>query len=323
MQELEKLLQDVREKRISMEDAGHRLVEFIYRNKIWFGLNKLKEDELHDFLLKYYGLFSRLFKNYDSSKGDFSCYLIGNVSHAYMGWKRTSARRIIKQITLEEIEWSRLKSEQIYETADASLYVSDLLSNQIPSFKKSMPMMSYRKKTSPRVKESKKGYPSPKTIQDTVLVLMVKSWFLIEGEILEKISALTQVPTESLMEILRKTRAIMADKSKKIDMTIKNRNESYYFMEHYRVADNYTEELSYIINRKRIYHSNNWKKFNEKLARQNKNLIPSNKRVGLILGMDSRRVQYIMDRADKNMDIMSLNWYYIRHEDLFGKRKLE
>ena len=85
MKELEKMAQDFQEKRIDEKTAVNKLVEFIYRNKTWFGLNRLNEDDLHDFMLKMFPLFTGIFNRYDSSIGTFTCYLIGNIIQAYHG----------------------------------------------------------------------------------------------------------------------------------------------------------------------------------------------------------------------------------------------
>ncbi|MBO4320568.1 MAG: hypothetical protein J5857_08880, partial [Treponema sp.] len=105
MKELESMIYDFQKKRINTDDAVRRLVEFMYRHKNWFGLNRLMEDELHDFLLENYPLFTHLFKNYDSTKGDFTCYVFGNITQAYHGWKRMNTSYQIKKVTLEEIEY--------------------------------------------------------------------------------------------------------------------------------------------------------------------------------------------------------------------------
>ena len=325
MKEIEILMRDVNENRLSLEDAGRKLVELIYKNKQWFGLNKLGEDELHDFMLENYTLFIRLFKNYDNSKGDFLCYLLGNVSQAFQGWKRESARVLIKRKTLEEIEYTRLRSEGIYEFTGEALYVSDILLDQEHPSEEIKRMISYHNMHSQRTEGTRKAKALDRFRQDVVLILMVKSWYLIDSVLLEKISAVTQIQEDTLTEILDRTKKLMEKKTNQFNFTIKNRDRSYYFKELYRVESDsyYGKRLAYLINRKQSYHSENWNRFNMKLQSQNRKLVPSNRIVSLVLGMDQRRIQYLLEKANKNMDNLSLNCYYGRHEDLLGERKFE
>lgn len=325
MQELENLAQKVLEKRITVEDAIRKLLDFIYRNKTWFGLNRLDEDELHDFLLDQYHVFNRLFNNYDSSRGNFTCYLFGNILQAYQGWKRTKARSMLKNRTLEEIECLRVKTEEYGDFPDGSLYVSDSPLIQELPVEDLRRIISYQKRSGLRSEEGGKNRAIDSFRQSAVLVLMVKSWYLIDLILLEKISLVTEIQVESLIEILDKTRRIMEKKGDKLNYVRQSRNQSYYYMERCKVIGNlhYGMKLSQIINRKQDFHSQKWKKFNSMIKDQNRRLVPSNRIVGQILGMDQRRVQYILDKANKNMDILSLYCYYRRHEDLLGQRKFE
>ena len=294
MKELESMIYDYQKKRINTDDAVRRLVEFMYRNKNWFGLNRLVEDEFHDFLLETYPLFSHLFKNYDSTKGDFTCYVFGNVTQAYHGWKRINSSHQIRKITLEEIECSRLKTEE-------SLYVSDILS--VPEYcpEKTRLNIKYRKKTAQRMDDLEKESQQEKFMQETVLILMVKSWYMIEHSLVEKISLFTGIPTDTLTEILNKTKELMSDKTEKINKLKSARNTRYFYKELYRMKCNstYGMNLAYLINRKQEYHSNKWRKSIERIRIQNKKLIPSNRIVGLILGIDQRRVQYLLQKANR------------------------
>ncbi|MBR4005599.1 MAG: hypothetical protein IKI90_07095 [Treponema sp.] len=325
MKELEDLVRDYQEKRIGEKEAGRILVEHIYRNRIWFGLKKLEDDELHDFLLDQYSMFSRIFKSYDHSKGDFTCYLFGNINRAYNGWKRESARDYLKIRTLEEIECTRLRAEKSYEFTDESLFVCDFPPEHVHTGEKVRHNISYKKRLEERGTTDTGETAADRFRQDAVLVLMVKSWYLIESELLEKISMATGIHAEDLLQIIQKTRKIMESKKELINHTKMKRDESYYYMERYRLESNfpYAMRLAYTINRKRTFHSGNWQRLNDRLKSQNKILVPSNRIVAQVLGLQQRRVQYIMDKMIKNMDIISLNWYYTRHEDIFGKRKLE
>ena len=257
MKELEILLRDFGEKRLNPEEAGRKLIEFIYKNKKWFGLNKLEEDELHDFMLENYTLFTRLFCNYDSSKGDFACYLMGNVLQAYQGWKRETAKTLIKRKTLEEIEFMRVMSEESYELSDDALYVSDIILDQGNPAEEIRRMVSYSNNHSMRTESAFKAKSLERLRQDAVLILMVKSWYLIDSVLLEKISAITEIQEETLAEIIEKTKKLMEKKTDKLNCTIKIRNKSYYYKELYRIKgfSHYGKDLSFIINRKQSYHS--------------------------------------------------------------------
>lgn len=325
MKELEKMAQDFQEKRIDEKTAVNKLVEFIYRNKTWFGLNRLNEDDLHDFMLKMFPLFTGIFNRYDSSIGTFTCYLIGNIIQAYHGWKRGNARLQIKRRTLEEIECQRLMSNESGRFSDNTLFVSDLQLYQEHPVEEIKRMVSYHKESISRTEMTRKVKSIEKIRQEAALILMVKSWYLVDNHLLEKISAVTQVPSNSLIEILDKTKDLMERKTDKMNFTMLSRDRSYYYRERYRIEREspYGMNLSMTINRKRNFHSKKWHKFNRRLQDHNRRLVPSNRIVALVLGMDQRRVQYVLDRINKNMDILSLNWYYGRHEDLFGKRKLE
>lgn len=50
---------------------------------------------------------------------------------------------------------------------------------------------------------------------------------------------------------------------------------------------------------------------------------PSNKAIAQITGMDERQISYIIRRAAKNIDNLSLKWYSVPHENILGNRKSE
>lgn len=50
---------------------------------------------------------------------------------------------------------------------------------------------------------------------------------------------------------------------------------------------------------------------------------PSNKAIAQITGMDERQISYIIRRAAKNIDNISLKWYSVPHENILGNRKSE
>ena len=97
MKKIEKLPKLVGEGKMSPDKAALEIMEAVYKNRSYFGLKKLQEDQLHDFMLFYYEKSKTVFQLYKSGLGSFTSFLYRHVGNALLSWTRDTQQKAYEE----------------------------------------------------------------------------------------------------------------------------------------------------------------------------------------------------------------------------------
>ena len=53
MNQLKEIIEEFKEGKTDLEASVRALAEYVYKNRLWYGLGKLSMDSLHDFMVAY------------------------------------------------------------------------------------------------------------------------------------------------------------------------------------------------------------------------------------------------------------------------------
>lgn len=311
------------ENKITREEASREIIELIFKLPFIFGLQKLDEDELMDFILFEMDRIDSVFTSFNKDLCSFSSYLYKNVTFNYMTWKRNYKKNRNSDYFLEDNLISDYEEmEDLYDKSETQVIY------ELPEDEKLLEITSFTKKFK-NLKTDAKGknisfakVEQLKTIQrEGTLYSALKNCNTIDDDMISKISIITEIEEDKLKIIIKKLREITAEKCLKQKLAIERRNVNYYYKSRCQ------KELAQISK-----DSLRWFELQEKLnsytrrlERQNKKLkenpyaiCPSNRLIAEVLKINERHVQYVLKKYEENMDTISMKRYYDEHEDLSG-----
>lgn len=331
----QKVVDQVLSGQLSLEEGANALFEHVYKNKLWYGLGRLSEDSLHDFLVYFSPKFKKIITAYKKQNGFFEPLLFAGITTGLRIWKRGLAQKITRDNCLSFMARLDYEEDELKYNRSENLYVCDekegerLSLEQIKSVKKNYKTVSYknfRRKAYRGLEYVFFSDKSKKILQRTCHVLALKSAYYIDDELLEKVSIITDVSYKTLYE--QKMEVIETLKSKIIKMKqCKNcRDKSFFYSNKYRIeSENLNEGSSLAQKAQERFKARTkmWLKKSEMLKLPRYSVVPSDSTVGRILGISPRTVRYILESAEKNIDNLAIKRYYMFYEDLLGKRKPE
>lgn len=326
MKNLEKLPKEVSEGKISVDKAALKIMETIYKNRLWFGLKKLQEDQLHDFMLFYFDRSKTVFEIYKPELGSFSSFLYGNINNALLAWTRQFQRQnideqsiqLLQDIVYEESAYTyeQMEPPVVCEVTDKEMVYSEKILSSPENADATYSFNRGRTFSAQKNVELRK---------EACLVLLLKSCFSVNDTMIEKVANISGRSFDELKELVEKARGSLKSKIKRINKIERARDNSFYFKRKYCAEKEFSDvgtEFCKLINTKLSRADKIWKEKNSKLNAEGLK-VPSNVTIGKLLGMSDRHVKYIILNATKNMDNISLKSYYEDHENIFSKRKFE
>lgn len=311
------------QKKISREEASKEIIELIYKLPFLFGLQKLDEDELMDFILFEMDKIDSVFNEYDQNLSSFSSYLYKNISFNYISWRRCYRKNKTINVFLEDNSINEFEEleDQYDKIANKAVY-------EIPEEEKLLEIAAFTEKfkdidtDNAGKKITKLKALQLKNIQkEGTLYSGLKNCNTIDDIMISKISAMTEISEESLKIIIDRLRKCTANKCKKQQLALERRNVNYY----YRIC--YEKELSKTSRNSLRWNSlmEKYNSYSRKLTRQNQKLrenpyaiCPSNRLIAEVVGVNERHIQYVLKKFEENMDTISMKRYYDEHENLSG-----
>lgn len=319
-EEIELLARSVEEKTLSKEDGARKLMEYVYRQPSLFGLNRLDEDQLIDFLIYQFPKFVKIFSIYDKTYGTFSSFLQGSVRGTFVTWKKrcirnnalTGSLSAVDELQYEEsVHRYKLPEEELLDKEEA-LSVASCSDNPpelfFPHFHRVDGTLSFRYKD-PLLEKNRLD----NLRRVIILVLTLKSSFYVDEPLLRKVSRVTGYPMSSLEKMKNSINQTLVRKIERRNACRNCRDNAFFFHRKYlaeaRQLDKKTS-WSKLIVEKYNKQTNVWIEKNNKLALKEYAVSASDHIVGQVLGISPRRVSYVIRQLRENMDTNTSKEYH-------------
>lgn len=317
---IEKIPEMVKSGQMNWEQAAKELVVFIISNKPMFGLQKLDEDFISEFIITFLDKGPESMNEYDTTRGSFFAYLFCIT--------RNFQTSLMKKAAIHnQIEYLKL-SESIYNyenkiEAYMNIKYDDFERPKVPfsykpisfkDFQLACKTDSYHIKKvmnsdtsvfSENIKEKLKEF-SPKMIQNIIMVLALKSSYYITDNQIEKISDLLNINSVTLHQMIQEIKNQMERRIRNKEKIENRRNRAYFLHKRFKSQmewnENNTAEPDYEnlkLNKKYQKNTRNWKNLNHQLEEGKIHIRPTTKLIAKILGMSPRQVTYYQTTARK------------------------
>lgn len=246
------------------------LIEIIISNCMYFGLESLSKDDLIDFSTNIFLRLKKNLNNYDSTKASFCTFLQTIVRMEFLSWKKALSKASLHSQAL--ISYSK----DHYVTED-DIYIQE----------------------NPEIIQSEKFFvPKKKKIDILdVLVLSLKSVYYLSSSDIQHIIQYTKINTLILFEYFTQANEFINDKVRRTKILSELINIDYIKRKELLIALSKLDENT----TRYLIFSENIKKITERLTRRKKRLekikiSPSNRQIGLILGLSLNTVSYIINK---------------------------
>ncbi len=310
MKEIEDIYESFKKGNLNEKEACLKLIEVIFLKKREFGLSKLDEDSLSDFLIYELTHLEKIFKIYRESAGSFSNFLYGNVNISLTYYRRKKALENNKAEYISQI------CEEYYKEKEYNYSLSEIEQRQ---FSESKVSSSEIIKIKDFLQKSRIIFRNSKTFRLAVKILAIKSCYFLTEDLIAKIAILSETKKEELYKLIEKAIEEIKSKLGRIELIKQKRDNAYFYRNRYILQCNrYSEEPSWleIVNKKYAIQNKRWQASINELSESKQNLCPSNVSVAKILGIDERSVAYIIKKLDTNIDSFLLPCYSLMHENL-------
>ena len=310
MKEIEEIYENFKNGKLNEKEASLKLIEIIFLKKREFGLSKLDEDSLSDFLIYELTHLEKIFKIYKENAGSFSNFLYGNVNISLTYYNRKKALQKTKAEYVSQIcEEYYSENEYNYSLSEIEqkrLSESDCTSEEIEKLKEIL-------------QKSRLIFRNPKKLKLALKILVIKSCYFLTEDLINKTAILIEIKKEDLYTLIEKGIGEIKSKLGRIESMTQKRDNAYFYRNRYMLQRcRYSEEPSWlkVVNKKYAIQNQRWEASINELSESKQNLCPSNVSVAKILGIDERSVAYIIKKLDANIDSFLLPCYSLTHEIL-------
>ena len=310
MKEIEEIYENFKNGKLNEKEASLKLIEIIFLRKREFGLSKLDEDSLSDFLIYELTHLEKIFKIYKENAGSFSNFLYGNVNISLTYYNRKKALQKTKAEYVSQIcEEYYSENEYNYSLSEIEqkrLSETDCTSEEIEKLKEIL-------------QKSRLIFRNPKKLKLALKILVIKSCYFLTEDLINKTAILIEIKKEDLYTLIEKGIGEIKSKLGRIESMMQKRDNAYFYRNRYMLQRcRYSEEPSWlkVVNKKYAIQNQRWEASINELSESKQNLCPSNVSVAKILGIDERSVAYIIKKLDANIDSFLLPCYSLTHEIL-------
>jgi len=252
--------------------AADMAADYVYRAPALFGYGGFSPDSRAGFLAAAVKEIPRIMERYDPARGAFVPYLVSVVKLNAQGWARDAAKRSSAEAGL-----ARCFAPDMAEAA-AAAYEADTEYGGAP------------------------GLPGPcaPVPADTLVVLVLKAACDVTGRHVEAAAAAAGVSRETLSALVEQTRESLAKKSEARRKLCESRNRAFFFKSRCRAElERMPPECARYsaVKKQFLYHARLYAQRNEML-RTSRAAAPSNRFIGEMLGIETRRVSRMIRRAE-------------------------
>jgi hypothetical protein len=294
MKQLEEIIQQYLEKRITSKEAADKSIEKIYKNMSYFGIHDIDEDDRSDFITFFYSKLEQIIQFYNPTKSSFRTYLRGSISSNLMTWKKVKYKlqakeRVVEDYVIDEytLNIADIENEYVTDQSDCNFEPDNSVQVQIPSEMKKK-LNSFCKK----LPESTK-----------LMILALKSVNYINQSHIHKLHQLTGIEEKEILDIFLKLQGSLYKKRLLYSQQKEYQNRSYILKKKSMLLLEKTSENSYFYNslKKAIeFYDKRWK-FNTERLKKSRLLTPSCAEIARVLGLEANIVRRIQHFAQEQL----------------------
>lgn len=306
--------QNIKDGKITTQEAVNQLSVFIIQNPAVFGLQNEDEDITGEIVIKLLEKQDLIFKNFNPRYGTFFTYFFCFVKSLVLGCSRKKIANYTKD--------SHVLNESIlnYETktyAYANIDYEKLNQTKAPYSAKKADVKAFEVASSSPEYSITKYCPTKKSIltvdnscvktklERIILILALKSSYYITDEQIRKTSIICKIDEYTLRLAIEKLNKELEEKAERHSFVVNRRNRAYYLKKKYELQinkfDNYESDISeyskFILDKKCKNQTNHWQMLNELLENGIINIRPTNKAVAEVIGLCERQISYYLKQA--------------------------
>ncbi len=289
MKNLEEVIREYREKRITLKEMADEAIEAVFKNPCYFKLDRMHEDERSDFIMYVYTKMNQIIETYNPNISSFRTYLANFINSMLRSWLRIYFRKQAHEKAIEE-----------YAITEYAVTVSDAE----PEYE----IEEHEHKQTPLPDNVKRYLRScMKRIPDStkIMMLALKSEHFINSSHIKKLQKATGIPEEKILDMFLRLQGPLYKKKLLFNHHRELQNKSYILKKRSSLLLESTGDNSYMreqLKKSKEFHNDSWKRYTDKLRRL-KIIIPSNLEIAKILGISSdqiRRLQkFVTDSKEK------------------------
>lgn len=299
---------------LSPEKFKNCLLEQLFLNREQTGLSKIDDDCFSDFLIHFASRIDSILEKYDSEVSDFTNYFFGVIRVTFSWWYRKYKKRINEKYYIHAVGGEDI-GEREYEYKCCEKY------NEVEMNEKSLSIDDLKKITEVKIGASYKDVLKHKRIStiskenleilrnEACLILALKSCWFIDDEMIEKLSVITGIACEEILALVYRAKLTMKRKIMKIQELERRRNSEYFLKKKCELSAegrrNFFWNVYFLEERSKL-HEKKWNQLLNRIKSCNLKMVPSNNAVATILGIDCRRVSYIVKVTRKYLDNLKL-----------------
>lgn len=285
------LIDLVKSKTITTEEAVNRIWVEIYTHPNSYGLEDFDEDQKSDFLIDFKSKIPKLLEHYDENLGALSNFLAGCVRYGKFAWKKHFHKQKLNGNIAEEYIIDKTKNKQLESDIDFLMSLKDSRSEE-------------KEEQNFSVDEESECKAKIKAL--TVLILMLKACRDIDDNLITKISKFTEIKEEKLQKLVQDMKNATVKNDISVEKIISRRNNAFYFRRKHRLEmkELGIKDCSYNNLKERFDRQTKiWMKNNELLGKYGSSKVPTNAEIARKLGMRPRTVGFYLFTAKKTFNI--------------------
>lgn len=244
------------------------LIEIIISNCMYFGLESLSKDDLIDFSTSVFLRLKKILNNYNSTKASFCTFLQTIVRMEFLSWKKNLSKTTLHSQALISYSKDHYVSED-------DIYIQE----------------------NPILNKSEQPVTINKIDSLDVLILSIKSVYYLSSSDIQHVMDYTKINKLVIFDYFSQANEFIQDKVRRTKILSELINIDYIRRKELLIGLSKLDENSI---RYQIF-SENIKKITDRLSRRKKRLekikiSPSNRQIGLILGLSLNTVSYIINK---------------------------
>lgn len=300
MKQIEEIIQQYLEKRITLKEATNKTIEKIYMNMPYFGIHEMDEDDKSDFIMFVYSKLEPVLQSYNPQKSSFRTYLRSFVQSYLLSWskiryKKEAKEQAVKDYVIEEYAFNIADIEEEYANGSNDYALESDCNTQakIPTTIKN------------QLNACCKNLPEATKL----MILALKSANFIRAPHIHKLHQLTGIDEEEILSTFLKLQGSLYKKRLRYARKRELQNKSYILKKRSLFLLEKTKEDSYFYSslKKAIeFHDKRWKMHTEKL-KKSRLLTPSCMEIARVLGLQAHLVRRIQQLAQQQAAITNQN----------------
>ena len=295
MKQLEEIIHQYFEKRITAKEVADKSIETIYKNMCYFGIHDMDEDDRSDFITFFYSKLEQIIQFYNPSKSSFRTYLRGSINSNLMTWKKVKYKlqakeRVVEDYVIDEytLNIADIGNEYVPEQSDYNFEPDDSVQPQIPS----------------KIKKRLNSFCKKLPESTKLMILALKSVSYIKPSHIHKLHQLTGIEEEEILDMFLKLQGSLYKKRLLYSRQKEYQNRSYILKKKSMLLLEKTSENScfYASLKKAIeFYDKRWK-FNTERLKKSRLLTPSSAEIARVLGLEANVVRRIQHFAQEQLN---------------------